>query len=103
MSAAVICDLFLCDDRVTLTPGDTPQGQRAAFPQLPCQIAATVDDEQLEEAAAAANLGNLRRATRCVALAETAAAEALEARAHRHAKDRWRTLFACGTGPFVAR
>lgn len=66
---------------VTLAPADTPQGQRAAFPQLPCQVAATVDDEQLEEAAAAANLGNLRRTARCVAFAETAAAEALEARA----------------------
>ncbi|KAK9831480.1 hypothetical protein WJX81_000249 [Elliptochloris bilobata] len=62
----------------TLKVEDLPQGQRAAFPQLPCQVAATVDDEQLAEAAAAANLGSLRRTARCVAFAETAAAEALE-------------------------
>jgi len=41
-------------------------------------VAATVDDEQLEQAAAAANLGPLRRAARCIAFAEIAAAEALE-------------------------
>lgn len=43
-----------------------------------------MDDEQLEEAATAANLGSLRRTARCVAFAETAAAEALEARARRN-------------------
>lgn len=37
-----------------------------------------MDDEQLEEAASAAGLGPLRRAARCIAFAETAAAEALE-------------------------
>lgn len=70
------CGLQGCDARVRLRS----QGQRAAYPQLPCRVAAMVDDEQLEQAAAAAGLGPLRRAARCIAFAEIAAAEALEVR-----------------------
>ena len=56
----------------------TEQGQQAAFEHLPCTIAATVANEEIEEALEHAGIKVPRRVPRFVRLALAAAAEALK-------------------------